>query len=79
MSTRTLNRRFLDETGTTPLQWVQRMRIRRAQRLLETTDVSIEAVAVAAGFESAGALRDRFRRTIRATPAGYRRAFRPGV
>ncbi|WP_416383106.1 helix-turn-helix domain-containing protein [Nocardia cyriacigeorgica] len=35
-STRTLIRRFRDQTGTTPLQWLQRVRIRHAQHLLET-------------------------------------------
>ena len=37
MSTRTLNRRFREQTGSTPLQWLHRARIRRAQHLLETT------------------------------------------
>ena len=36
MSIRTLNRRFREQTGTTPLQWVLRARARRAQHLLET-------------------------------------------
>ncbi|MEV6096226.1 AraC family transcriptional regulator [Nocardia sp. NPDC051981] len=36
-STRTLIRRFGDQTGTTPLQWLHRARIRQAQHRLETT------------------------------------------
>ena len=31
MSTRTLNRRFRDQIGTTPLQWLLASRVRRAQ------------------------------------------------
>ena len=41
-STRTLNRRFREQTGTTPLRWLQRSRIRRAQRLLETLHTELE-------------------------------------
>jgi transcriptional regulator GlxA family with amidase domain len=75
MSTRTLNRRFREQTGTTPLQWVLAARIRRAQQLLETTALSIEQVASAVGFESATTFRDRFRRLVGTNPQAYRRSF----
>jgi transcriptional regulator GlxA family with amidase domain len=75
MSTRTLNRRFREQTGTTPLQWVLAARIRRAQQLLETTALSIEQVASAVGFESAMTFRDRFRRLVGTNPQAYRRSF----
>jgi len=39
VSTRTLIRRFREQTGTTPLQWLHRARIRQAQHLLETTQL----------------------------------------
>ncbi|WP_447502938.1 helix-turn-helix domain-containing protein, partial [Acinetobacter pittii] len=37
MSPRTFARRFRDQIGTTPLQWLLTMRIQRAQELLETS------------------------------------------
>ena len=52
MSTRTLNRRFREQIGTTPLQWLHRSRLRQAQALLETTDQPIERIAQRVGFGS---------------------------
>lgn len=77
-STRTLSRRFLDQTGTTPLQWLLAQRVRRAQELLETTALSIEQVATATGFGSATAFRDRFSKLVGASPQVYRRTFGGG-
>lgn len=76
MSTRTLNRRFREQTGTTPLQWLHRARVRRAQHLLETTAYPVERIAAQAGFGSPTAFRERFRRVVGTSPLGYRRAFR---
>ncbi|MET8676570.1 helix-turn-helix domain-containing protein [Streptomyces sp. NPDC004647] len=76
MSTRTLNRRFREQTGTTPLQWLHRTRIRRAQALLESTTHSVERIAVQAGFGSPTAFRERFKRVVGTSPHAYRRAFR---
>ncbi|ONM49826.1 GlxA family transcriptional regulator [Nocardia donostiensis] len=74
-STRTLIRRFRDQTGTTPLQWLHRARIRQAQHLLETTEHSVERISGQVGFGSATAFRDRFKRTTGVSPQTYRRAF----
>ncbi|WP_285471934.1 helix-turn-helix domain-containing protein [Actinoplanes sp. NBRC 101535] len=79
VSVRTLNRRFREQTGTTPLQWLLRARIRRAQHLLEAGDQPVEQVAALAGFGSPVAFRERFKRVVGTSPAGYRAAFRrPG-
>jgi transcriptional regulator GlxA family with amidase domain len=76
MSSRTLNRRFREQTGTTPLQWLHRARIRRAQYLLETTTHPVDRIAAQVGFGSPTAFRDRFRRVAGTSPAAYRKAFR---
>jgi transcriptional regulator GlxA family with amidase domain len=75
MSPRTFARRFLAGTGTTPLRWILRERLRLAQRLLETTALPVDAVARRSGFGSADNLRKHFARTVRTTPQAYRRAF----
>ncbi|MEV6349546.1 helix-turn-helix domain-containing protein [Actinoplanes sp. NPDC051851] len=75
MSTRTLNRRFREQTGTTPLQWLHRNRIRQAQYLLESTDHSVDRIASQVGFGSPTAFRDRFKRVVGTSPQGYRSAF----
>ena len=79
MSTRTLSRRFREQVGTTPLQWVLTERVRRAQQLLESSDLSVERIATKVGFDSATNLRERFYRVVGTSPAAYRRAFGGGV
>ncbi|MGI5197723.1 GlxA family transcriptional regulator [Streptomyces sp. CA-288835] len=74
-SARTLNRRFREQTGTTPLQWLHRARVRRAQYLLENTTHPVERIAAQAGFGSPTAFRDRFKRVVGTSPQAYRRAF----
>ncbi|MFI7601044.1 GlxA family transcriptional regulator [Actinoplanes sp. NPDC049681] len=76
MSTRTLNRRFREQTGTTPLQWLHLARIRRAQHLLETTADGVDRIGVRVGFGSPTAFRDRFKRVVGTSPHAYRHAFR---
>ncbi len=79
MSTRTLSRRFREQTGTTPARWVAAARVRKAQRLLETTELDVETVAERAGFGSAAVLRERFAAALGTAPLAYRRAFRRSV
>ncbi|MEV6955548.1 helix-turn-helix domain-containing protein [Streptomyces sp. NPDC051183] len=75
-SPRNLGRQFRSVIGQTPLQWLLTQRVRRAQELLETTDESIEAVAVATGMGTATTLRRQFKRTVGVPPDTYRRSFR---
>lgn len=75
-SPRTLNRRFREQTGTTPLQWLLRQRVHRAQELLETTDLPVEEIAGRCGFGTAVTLRQHFAKRVRTAPTAYRRAFR---
>lgn len=76
MSTRTLNRRFREQTATTPVQWLHRARIRQAQYLLENTAHPVDRIAEQVGFGSPTAFRDRFKRQVGTSPNAYRRAFR---
>ncbi|QEU96586.1 GlxA family transcriptional regulator [Streptomyces kanamyceticus] len=76
VSARTLARRFADQLGVSPGQWLLAQRIGAARELLESTDLPLEAVARRSGLSSATNLRRRFLRAIGTTPGGYRRAFR---
>jgi len=76
MSSRTFNRKFKEQTGTTPLQWLLAARVKRAQQLLESTNLPIEHVAAAAGFESSNAFRDRFKRIVGIAPVAWRNTYK---
>ena len=75
MSPRTFARRFLASTGSTPYQWLLRQRVQLAQRLLEMSDLPIDAVAEQSGFSTAANLRKHFSRAVHTSPQAYRRTF----
>lgn len=75
MSSRTFARRFVAETGVTPMQWLTAQRVLHARLLLETTDASIEQIAASCGFTSATLLRHHFTRDVGVAPTAYRRSF----
>jgi transcriptional regulator GlxA family with amidase domain len=77
-SSRTLNRRFREQAGTTPLQWLLLQRLHYAQELLETTDLSIEAISRHCGFGTSATMRQHFAKHIRTSPMAYRRTFKAG-
>ena len=75
ITTRTLTRRFAAELGMPPLQWLTSERVRRAQQLLENTDLSVEEIAEQCGLGTAANLRIHFVRQAGVTPSAYRTAF----
>jgi transcriptional regulator GlxA family with amidase domain len=75
MSRRTFTRRFRQATGTTVGRWLLHQRLALAQRRLEQTRRSIEAVADECGFGSAVSLRQHFAAAFKTSPSAYRRQF----
>ncbi|MCU1646616.1 MAG: helix-turn-helix protein [Nocardia sp.] len=75
VSTRTLTRRFREETGASPLQWLLHQRIDRARELLEATGLPIEEVARRAGLGTAESLRLHLARRNGLSPSAYRTSF----
>ena len=76
VSSRTLIRRFAEQLGTSPGQWLLVQRINAARTLLEETDLPVDVIASRVGLASANNLRRRFHTAVQTTPAAYRRAFR---
>ncbi|MDH6133981.1 transcriptional regulator GlxA family with amidase domain [Kitasatospora sp. MAA4] len=76
MSVRTFTRRFREETGSSPGQWLTVQRTARARELLELTDLSIDQVARQSGFGTAASLRAQLRGRLDVPPSTYRRTFR---
>ena len=75
-STRTFTRRFRDEIGTSPGQWLTHQRVQRACALLERSDLSIDEVATAAGFGSTSSMRLHLHAELGVSPSAYRATFR---
>ncbi|HEX3650528.1 MAG TPA: helix-turn-helix domain-containing protein [Pseudonocardiaceae bacterium] len=76
MSVRTFTRRFRDEVGTSPAQWLIAQRLDRARQLLEDTDLPVDRVAQDAGFGTAVSLRQHLDAALGVTPTSYRATFR---
>ena len=79
MSVRTFTRRFRDEVGTSPQQWLTRQRTERARHLLEESDLSVDQIAGRSGFGSAATFRMHFQAGLGVSPSAYRRTFRAGA
>lgn len=76
MSVRTFTRRFREEVGISPGQWLTQQRVERARHLLESTDLSIDQVATDAGFGTAQSMRQHLQAALGVPPTVYRRTFR---
>jgi transcriptional regulator GlxA family with amidase domain len=76
MSPRHFARVFRAEVGCTPAAYVEQVRVEVARRLLETTALGVDEVAVTAGFGTPETLRRAFARRVGASPTDYRHRFR---
>lgn len=74
-----LNRAFSSALGTTPHQYARRRRLTEAARRLTHSGISLNDLALAAGYQSQQAFTDAFRAMYKIPPAEYRRrrAFYP--
>ncbi|GHF93932.1 MULTISPECIES: GlxA family transcriptional regulator [Streptomyces] len=78
VSPRTFSRRFVEETGYTPMQWLLRARVDRARELLERSELGVEQIAAETGLGTGANLRMHFQRILGTTPSDYRRTFTRG-
>lgn len=79
LSVRTFTRRFREEVGMSPGQWLTQQRIERARQLLENTDLPVDRIALDAGFGTAASLRQHLHSALGTSPSAYRSSFRgPG-
>lgn len=76
MSVRTFTRRFREEVGISPVQWLTQQRIERARQLLEETDLPMDRIATEAGFGTAASLRQHLQAALGVSPSTYRATFR---
>lgn len=72
LSVRSLQRHFSAEAGETPAVFVERARVEFARRLLATTDMKLDAVAVRSGFASVSTMQRAFARLLGQPPGRFR-------
>ncbi len=68
------SRRFRHVMEMSPHQYVTKVRMQQACRLLVNTDAPVDEIAVAVGFPAEASFRAAFRRTVGCSPTGYRKA-----
>jgi transcriptional regulator GlxA family with amidase domain len=78
VSSRTFSRRFVENTGYTPMQWVLRVRVDAARELLERSDLGVEQIAAQVGLGTGANLRLHFARILGTSPSEYRDTFSAG-
>jgi len=72
MSPRNFIRRFKQASGQTPIAYLQKLRVEAAKRLLEKSDMQIDAIAFEVGYLTQAHFRRLFRRYTSLTPAAFR-------
>jgi len=78
MSVRNLNRRFLAATGISPRQYLRRVRIEAAKRLLEQPVAPVDRIAEQVGYRDTRAFIRAFGVVAGLSPGQYRQKFRKG-
>ncbi len=76
MSRRTFTRQFRQLMGVTVVEWLHAERLALSQRLLESSDHSIDAISALVGFGSPESLRLHFRRAFGVSPIAWRATFK---
>ena len=76
MSPRNFARSFRKFAGETPAAWLRILRLRKAEELLETTDLPIAVIAEDTGFQSPVTFRQAFQTAKAVSPQSYRKTFR---
>ncbi|WP_261858522.1 GlxA family transcriptional regulator [Photobacterium sanguinicancri] len=69
---RTFSRKFKDQVGQAPHQYLQKIRMEAAQELLRDFGMSIQDVAEQVGYKDAYHFSTRFKQAFAMTPAQYR-------
>jgi len=75
VSPRTLQRRFQDATGETPIRYLQKLRLSKAQEKLENSQLSLEEIVIAVGYEDLSTFRRLFHQQYGLSPSKYRKRF----
>lgn len=76
ISLRSFNRRFKNATGLTPVQYLQKVRMRNAGELLKTSNLTIAEIAFKTGYQDLAHFTSLFKKHFATTPSQYRTTVR---
>lgn len=72
-------RLFKSTYGVTPMEYLSRRRIERAQDLLRATNLTVTEVCMAVGFSSLGSFSSRFRTLVGENPSDFQQRYASGA
>jgi transcriptional regulator GlxA family with amidase domain len=75
MSQRSFIRKFTEATGNTPLEYIQRVKVEAAKRMLEKGTTAVEETSRKVGYEDFNSFRNVFRKFTGVTPQEYKRRY----
>jgi transcriptional regulator GlxA family with amidase domain len=75
ISVRSLSRRFRDATGMPPMEYLRRLRVEAAKRLLEAGQASIDDITALVGYEDTRSFQRLFHLVTGLSPRAYRARF----
>lgn len=75
MSARNFDRRFRAAVGETPSSYMQKLRVEKAKRLLETTHETIGEIMLSVGYEDERSFRRLFHSLTALSPKAYRKKY----
>jgi transcriptional regulator GlxA family with amidase domain len=75
MSLRNFVRRFKAATGDSPIEYLQKVRVAAAKRLLENSHKTVQEISEAVGYSDAAFFRSLFKRLTGIPPVAYRERF----
>lgn len=77
LNERTFLRRFRKATGEAPLEYLQRLRIEKAKKLLVGSDPQLGIITRIVGYADVSSFRRLFKQIVGISPAVYRQRFSP--
>jgi transcriptional regulator GlxA family with amidase domain len=75
MSLRNFVRRFKEATGDSPLNYLQKLRVAAAKRLLEGDHRTMQEISDAVGYQDSAFFRSLFQRHTGVSPSAYRQRY----
>jgi transcriptional regulator GlxA family with amidase domain len=75
VSRRNFDRRFVKATGNTPIEYLQRVKMESAKKLLEVSRKNIQEIMLESGYSDVKSFREVFRKVTGLTPMEYRRKY----